>query len=252
LGKVSTRLLAEAVYNYGTQQIVGLNNKCLDSGLVSADPNLSWLRINDCNSGGNQKFWSDQFGRIHNASNPELCIDSYSGNTNNSKLYLSNCHFNDNQRWGNTTFTISTYVNNVGPTPKYTFRQNGSNQCLDASSPFNGRQLYTWDCNGGGNQLWDWVPSGYNNGRMLRRSGTNFCVDAYQAYDGRLAYTWQCESTSSNHNWFYNNLGFNNLMQQNTNLCLDAITPYNGRSVYTWTCANVNNHNWVASYVGTW
>ena len=112
--------------------------------------------------------------------------------------------------------------------------------------------MYTWECNTGGSQNWDWVPSGYSDGRMLRLSGTNMCIDAYNSYNGRAVYTWDCSPTASNHNWYHGNLGYNNLVQQNTNQCLDAYNAYNGRDVYTWQCANVNNHHWIPEYLGTW
>jgi murein DD-endopeptidase MepM/ murein hydrolase activator NlpD len=244
-------------YNWGTQQIVGLNNKCLDAGVVSSDPNLSWLRINDCHNGGNQKFWADQLTRIHSAANPNLCIDSWSGNTQGSKLYLSNCHFNDNQRWGNTTFGIQNNINNVGPTPKFRFKQNGTTMCLEAKNPYQDQNIYTKECtNIEWGQIWDWVPSGYANANMMRVHGTNLCVTSDNPMNNRYGktrvYLSGCWAPNPSQNWYHGNLGYNNLLQFNTDMCVDVYKPTNDKSAYMWPCANAQNHNWVPDYWGNW
>lgn len=86
-------------YDNNTHQIKGLNNQCLDSG-SSSDRTL---RLRNCTSGNNQKWFGDQYARIHAYDDESLCLDSYQGDVSGSMLYMSGCHNGSNQKWQNTT-----------------------------------------------------------------------------------------------------------------------------------------------------
>ena len=139
----------------------------------------------------------------------------------------------------------------VASSPKYIFRLQGTNYCIDAYNPYNGRAVYTWNCNGSPTQRWDWVPTNRNNGSLLRATNTNYCVDLYQASNGRSTYTWQCDPNANNHNWYYDQTS-KTLRQMGTNQCLDAYNPYDGRAVYAWDCNNSWSQKWDNLYQGTW
>jgi Ricin-type beta-trefoil lectin domain len=85
-------------YETSTSRIISKLGKCIDAW-DTTNVNNRWIRINDCNNGNNQKFTIDGSARIHSVSNNNLCIDSYSGNTSGSTLYMSPCHFGSNQQW---------------------------------------------------------------------------------------------------------------------------------------------------------
>jgi murein DD-endopeptidase MepM/ murein hydrolase activator NlpD len=85
-------------YNSTTQELRNRNGKCVDGGNVN-DSNNRWIRINDCNNGSQQKWYTDGGYRIHSAANGSLCVDSYSGDNYNSTLYLGGCHDYNNQKW---------------------------------------------------------------------------------------------------------------------------------------------------------
>jgi Ricin-type beta-trefoil lectin domain len=89
------------VFNTATLEIKNQLGKCLDGGATWLQPafDTTFLRINDCHGGANQKWTTDTYNRIHSVANNNLCIDSASGNYDGSILYLYNCHAGYNQRW---------------------------------------------------------------------------------------------------------------------------------------------------------
>ena len=243
-------------YNSGNQSFTtAVNNRCLDTGNVG-DPNNRWLRMSDCSGNDNQKWLRGSDKTLRVKANLGLCLDSQSGNANGSTLYLNNCNGSSNQKFGMDDFTSMGFAeqNIVAPvatTPKFTFRLQGTNYCMDAYNPFNGRTVYTWDCNGSPTQRWDWVPTNRNNGSLLRSTNTNYCVDLYQASNGRSTYTWQCDPNANNHNWYYDQTS-KTLRQMGTNQCLDAYNPYDGSAVYTWDCNGSPTQKWDNLYQGSW
>jgi murein DD-endopeptidase MepM/ murein hydrolase activator NlpD len=84
-------------YNSTTQELKNIYGKCVDGGNIN-DPNNRWIRINDCNNGNQQKWYTDSSYRIHSSGNG-LCIDSYGGDNYDSVLYLGGCHNGNNQKW---------------------------------------------------------------------------------------------------------------------------------------------------------
>ena len=243
-------------YNSGNQSFTtAVNNRCLDTGNVG-DPNNRWLRMSDCSGNDNQKWVRGSDKTLRVKANLGLCLDSQSGNANGSTLYLNNCNGSNNQKFGMDDFTSMGFVEQnittpVATTPKFTFRLQGTNYCMDAYNPYNGRAVYTWNCNGSQAQKWDFVPTNRNNGSLLRSTNTNYCVDLYQASNGRSTYTWQCDPNANNHNWYYDQTS-KTLRQMGTNQCLDAYNPFNGRAVYTWDCNNSWSQKWDNLYQGTW
>jgi Ricin-type beta-trefoil lectin domain len=83
-------------YDYNSEQIIGLNDKCLDAGNIN-DPSNRWLRISGCHSGTNQKWVVDTQGRLKTRASDTLCLDSAQSGTNGSWLYMYTCHNGENQ-----------------------------------------------------------------------------------------------------------------------------------------------------------
>ena len=88
----------ELMINNSNYELVFKNGKCLDGGDVN-NSNNRWLRINDCSGNGNQKWFFDNYNRLVNYANQSLCVDSASGDSNGSLLYLYPCHSGNNQKW---------------------------------------------------------------------------------------------------------------------------------------------------------
>jgi Ricin-type beta-trefoil lectin domain len=88
-------------YSQRTYEIRNYGGKCVDGGAVwlGAGQNTTWLRMENCHGGNNQKWVADNLGRIHSVYDYNLCIDSALGNVNGSNIYLSGCHNGSNQRW---------------------------------------------------------------------------------------------------------------------------------------------------------
>ena len=234
-------------YNLNNENITGLGGKCLDAGDIN-NANNRWLRIHTCHSGTNQKWFKVSDKTLRSRANQELCVDSASGNSAGSTLYLYPCHTGNNQKWNLDDLNMSEQVIQIKP-EKYAFRQLGTNKCLDAYGTYNGRQVYTWDCDwNSSNHQWQWVPT--NQGNLLRQNNTNFCIDGWNPYNGRNNYTWTCDPNTSNHNWEYDS-NTKLLKMKNTNYCLDSWNPTNGSNVYMWQCnANDPAQKWEAVYLG--
>ena len=77
-------------------------------------------------------------------------------------------------------------------------RRSGTNSCLDAYNPSNGRDVYTWQCDpNASNHNWYYNSS---TKQIKNMSNTNFCIDAYNPSNGRKVYTYQCDN-SNNQKW---------------------------------------------------
>jgi Ricin-type beta-trefoil lectin domain/Peptidase family M23 len=223
-----------------TQEIKGLNNKCLDGGDPN-DANNRWLRINDCNSGNNQKWFIDTIGRIHSVQKSSLCIDSASGNTNGSTLYLYACHHGSNQRWGGNlpmtavqTFkpiysasnysygmnlfgggnanqtAVKMWTNSNAWNERFEYNSNSqeirheSGKCIDAGdiNNSNNRWLRIHECHGGNNQKW--YADG--SGRIHSVANGNLCVDSWSGnYSGSDLIMYGC-NTTNDQKWSWNYL----------------------------------------------
>jgi Ricin-type beta-trefoil lectin domain len=228
-------------YYNSSQEIKGLNNKCLDGGDPN-DDNNRWLRIHDCNGGNNQKWFIDKIGRIHSVQKSSLCIDSQSGNTQGSTLYLYACHNWDNQKWaGNLPMTaVQTFrpiysASNYGygmnlygggnanqtPVKMWTnsnawnerFEYNSTSQeirhesgkCIDAGDVNNSsnRWLRIHDCHGGNNQKW----YADNSGRIHSVANGNLCIDSWYGNRSDSDLTaYPCnDSNDQKWSWYYLN-----------------------------------------------
>jgi hypothetical protein len=143
-----------------------------------------------------------------------------------------------------------------------TFRDHGTNTCLDADSQqaYNGGKIFQWSCSSS-DAYQQWTVSdvsGHNP--ILKNVGTHTCLDAdgSQTGDGALIFQWACNSTSDNYQqWWvdgsgqYNTNGDANARLQNqgkyyagSNICADADSQqaYNGGKIFQWVCSSSDTY----------
>jgi alpha-galactosidase len=118
----------------------------------------------------------------------------------------------------------------------------GSGRCLDVpgGSQTDGTQVEIWDCNGGGNQIWQ-----HTSGNQLTVYGGAKCLDAYnnQTAPGTKVEIWDCNG-GGNQQWNVDANGTITGVQ--SGLCLDvtgAMTS-NGTLGELWTCNGGSNQQW--------
>jgi hypothetical protein len=243
-------------FDWNTKAFKGLNDKCLDGGNL-ADLGNRWLRLQACHGGGNQRWFADQYGRIHSAGDENLCIESANGSVTGSYLYLATCHLNINQRWNNSTFSMEGRNWNP-PAPVC----NNCTPWTTVKSAFNTR--YVWDLWGGGtgyNQqpIRMGVSNGgtgaenqkfqYNPNTREIRSLSNRCVDGGAIWNGpNPNNTWlrvnDCNG-GTNQKWDADNYGRIH-SGFNYNLCVDSAAGDNyGSTIYILDrCHYDSNQRW--------
>lgn len=235
-----------------TNEIKGLGNKCLDAGNI-ADVYNRYIRIFTCHGGSNQKWFMDTKNRIHTLANESLCIDSQSGNAEDSNLYMFSCHNNFNQKWNKNNFTMQirnwTEPPELLPTDKWFFRRAGTNLCLSANNPQNGKNAQAVTCNSNSiDQKWDaYVKNGF---AFVRRTGTTQCLSMAGFSNGTPITTEECNHLAMAHTWSYD-FGRKTLTGGGTSQCLARPEPSGSQQVYSWSCnSNDPATKWDASYIG--
>lgn len=238
-------------FDFNTKQLKGLNDKCLDAGDINAANNRQ-LRINTCHGGTNQKWFADQFARIHSQSNETLCVDSQSGSSAGSTIYMSPCHDGINQRWGNTNFSMESrtwnYPNSCnGCTPMTTIRSAyNSSYVFDmwgGGAGYNQQPIKMGISYGGNNQKFQWNPSTFEIKNIDGK-----CVDAGAPWLG-----WSATNTAlrvndcyggSNQKWEADGIGRIH-SKWDYNLCIDSFSGDSyGSILYASPCHNGNNQKW--------
>jgi murein DD-endopeptidase MepM/ murein hydrolase activator NlpD len=222
-------------YDSGTQQIKGLNDKCLDAGDVN-NPNNRWLRISTCHNGNNQKWFLDNINRIHSEAKTSLCIDSSQGNTQNSLLYMGACHNGNNQRWaGNLSMARretfyplrSAYGQGFGFD---IYQANNTNQ-----TPIRMWQL--------GNNSWN-QSFEYNSTTQEIRNRNGKCVDAGNYNDPNNRWLRINDCHNGIHQKWYTD-GDNRIHSSGNGLCVDSYSgDSNNSTLYLGGCHNGNNQKW--------
>ncbi|KND42752.1 MULTISPECIES: ricin-type beta-trefoil lectin domain protein [Streptomyces] len=148
-------------------------------------------------------------------------------------------------RWG-YGFGKTPPVNNLPPAPPgEVLRGVGSGRCVDVPgfSTKSGTQLDLWDCNSGGNQIWNW-----NADKQLTVYG-NKCmtVGGTGATAGDPVVIADCTGAAAQQ-WSVNaDLSVTSVA--NPALCLDAAGAGtgNGTSVDVWLCNGSSNQQWTRS-----
>jgi Ricin-type beta-trefoil lectin domain len=227
-------------YDNNTHQIKGLNNQCLDAG-SSSDRTL---RLRNCTSGNNQKWFGDQYARIHAYDDESLCLDSYQGNVSGSMLYMSGCHFGNNQKWGNTTM-VYEYRGNWGVQSNnngYINSKYNTNYVFDVVGGDNNQNpIKVYNPNGGNNQKFQYDPST----REIKNITSYKCIDAGDINNGndRWLRIQTCHG-GSNQKWSMDG-NFRIVSDANTGLCVDSYQGDTaGSTLYMSSCHTGNNQKW--------
>lgn len=117
----------------------------------------------------------------------------------------------------------------------------GSNRCVDVPgfSTTDGTQLDLWDCNGGGNQSWD-----YTAAHELKIYASKCMQIGADGAAGAPVVIGECTGNATQH-WNVNPDG-SITSAANTALCLDAsgAGTGNGTSVDVWYCNGAANQAW--------
>jgi hypothetical protein len=118
----------------------------------------------------------------------------------------------------------------------------GSNRCLDVPgfSTTNGTQLDLWDCNGGGNQSWNWA----DNKEVIVYGNKCLTVGGTGVTAGDPVTISDC-TVSGSQQW---NLNADQTVTSvaNPSLCLDAsgAGTGNGTAIDVWYCNGGSNQAW--------
>jgi Ricin-type beta-trefoil lectin domain len=227
-------------YDSITHQIKGLNNQCLDAG-TSSD---RILKLKNCTSGNNQKWFGDQYARIHAYDDESLCLDSYQGNVSGSMLYMSGCHLGNNHKWGNTTM-VYEYRGNWGVQSNnygYINSKYNSNFVFDVVGGDNNQNsIKIYNRNGGNNQKFQYDPST----REIKNIVSNKCIDAgdINNSNNRWLRIQSC-SGGNNQKWSMDG-NFRIVSDANTGLCVDSYQGDTaGSTLYMSSCHTGNNQKW--------
>jgi Ricin-type beta-trefoil lectin domain len=228
-------------FDSNSRQIKGLNNKCLDAGDVNNGSNR-WLRINDCHSGSNQKWFRDTVGRLHTEAKTSLCVDSPSNDMTGSQLYLYPCHNWDNQKF---------YTDNMGINTIETFQKlslnTDSNYGFDILNGNNSNQTeikthWYWNDN---RQKFE-----YNSSTQEIRNKNGKCVDAGDINNpsNRWIRINDCHN-GNNQKWYADGWGRIHSVA-NGNLCVDSWWwGTNGSPIHMGDCSSSGGQAWTWNYL---
>jgi Ricin-type beta-trefoil lectin domain len=228
-------------YDSNSREIKGLNNKCLDAGDVNNGSNR-WLRINDCHSGSNQKWFRDTVGRLHTEAKTSLCVDSPSNDMTGSQLYLYPCHNWDNQKF---------YTDNMGINTIETFQKlslnTDSNYGFDILNGNNSNQTpiktfwYWW----GNRQKFE-----YNSSTQEIRNIDGKCVDAGNIGDPSNRWIRINDCSGGNNQKWYADMWGRIHSNANANLCIDSWQwGTNGSTINMETCSSSGGQAWTWNYL---
>lgn len=121
-----------------------------------------------------------------------------------------------------------------------------SGKCLDlpGGDTTNGNNLWVWDCNGHGSQMWLFFKT-----QLIYLGDTRKCADAGDSKLGTQLFIWDCNSHPSQ-KWNYDpnmkSVYLASTDSENADKCMDL----NGGSVQVWGCNGHTNQQWSAQPEG--
>lgn len=158
---------------------------------------------------------------------------------------------------GNHALKVEYYENGGGAAVKLwweTFGYNrivsrNSNKCVDVNggSTSNGASIVQWDCWGGANQAWSFVPVGSGYYKIIaKHSGKCLDVSGGSTSNGARLTQWDCHGGNNQlfrRDWMV--VGYR-LVNKNSNKCVDVNgwSTANGAVIQQWDCHNGNNQLW--------
>jgi hypothetical protein len=131
----------------------------------------------------------------------------------------------------------------------HTLKAKHSGKCLDVSGAGrnNGDNIQQWDCNGGDNQKWRFVPKGGEYYSLVAlHSGRCVDVAGVGKNNGDNVQQWEC-NIGDNQIWkVANEGGYYRLTAKHSGRCLDVagVGQNNGDNVFQWECHNGDNQKW--------
>jgi Ricin-type beta-trefoil lectin domain len=230
-------------YDYNSEQIIGLNDKCLDACNINY-PNNRWLRISGCHSGNNQKWVVDTQGRLRSRASDTLCIDSAQGGTSGSTLYMYPCHNGENQTFSSDAGIKEVNYNNY----RQLYLSKNSNFVFDivGANNYNQTPIKLYQRGGNWNQNFT-----YNSSTQEFKNQNGKCIDGGEMWntDGwKRGIRIQDCSGNSNQQWWIDGWGrihSNYQVPQLGDSCLDAIYgAINGSFIYSAPCNSDPNQRW--------
>ena len=149
----------------------------------------------------------------------------------NAELGLTNCSGDWKTIWSTTGITLPT---------KWSFRRNGTSQCLDVNQPTNWSGVSTFTCDSNNNnQKWESINIG--GGYMIRRFGTNQCLNVYNPGNGSGVATYTCEyGDYQKWDFDWNKSLINRAGYLNNGQCLAKWNPQSGNNINMWQCNSSN------------
>lgn len=217
-------------YDRATGNIRGLSGKCLDAGDGIVGQNL---RINECNGQIQQQWDLTKTSELRNRKN-NLCIDSFSGYSSESRLYLYHCHGGSNQKWR---------IGNINPTPELNSEiasKTNTAFVLDVkgANPDNQAKLQLYSRNDTIAQRWKFnVSTGEIKGLTTK------CLDAGSGIGGQDVRINDCNGQPQQQ-WELN--ANSQLVNKSKGQCMDS---FNGNKLesrlYVGVCHEGNNQKWI-------
>jgi murein DD-endopeptidase MepM/ murein hydrolase activator NlpD len=216
-------------YNQVTGQIKGLAGKCLDGGDGVIGQNL---RIEQCNGQIQQQWDLTRTSDLRNRKN-NLCIDSYSGYSSTSRLYLFNCHGGNNQKWR---------IGNINPTPELNQEiasKTNPNFVLDVkgANPDSQTRVQLYNRNDSIAQKWKFnIATGEIKGLTTK------CLEAGSGIGGEDVRIYECNGTLSQQ-WELN--ANNQMVNRAFGQCMDSFSGNRNESrLYVGNCHSGDNQKW--------
>jgi len=118
-----------------------------------------------------------------------------------------------------------------------------SKLCVDlpGGGAYNGNQLWLWECNGAGSQIWVWQDYQLRYGADER-----FCIDAGDQSDGTQLFLWECNDQGQQ-KWAYDD-DLSRLYIDGSATCWDMYdedSQDNGQKMHVWQCFDgQTNQQW--------
>ncbi len=132
----------------------------------------------------------------------------------------------------------------------HTLKAKHSGKCLDVSGVGrnNGDNIQQWDCNGGDNQKWRFVPKGGEYFSLVAlHSGRCVDVAGVGRNNGDNVHQWECHG-GDNQIWkiVSEGGGYYRVTAKHSGRCLDVsgVGKNNGDNVHQWECHGGDNQKW--------
>jgi hypothetical protein len=132
----------------------------------------------------------------------------------------------------------------------HTLKAKHTGKCLDVAGVGrnNGDNIHQWDCNGGDNQKWRFVPKGGEYFSLVAlHSGRCADVAGVGRNNGDNVQQWDCNG-GDNQIWrvVSEGGGYYRLTAKHSGRCLDVsgVGTNNGDNVHQWDCHTGDNQKW--------